>query len=93
MSGRCGAGAPAAAAHQWWARGQWSSREEEDREKPARRERELGPAVSQASRSPHLLLLLLLPRAVEAKPPDARPRDLVLGLDQQAISVNTPFYF
>ena len=50
--------------------------------------RELGPAVSQASRSSHLLLLLL-PRAVEAKPPDARPRDLVLGLDQQPKSVNT----
>ena len=87
---RCqaGAGRRTTPAHHWWARGQWSSREkEEDREKPARRER-AGPGCQSGIQIQHLLLLLL-PRALEAKPPDARPRDLVLGLDQQPKSVNT----
>ena len=62
--------------------------------------RELGPAVSQASRSSHQLgggggiqihLPLLLPQAAEAKP-TASPRDLVLGLDRPGISVNTTIY-
>ena len=88
---RCQAGAgprTSTPAHQWWARGQWSSRgKEEDREKPARRER-AGPGCQSGIQIQHLLLLPL-PRAVEAKPPDARPRDLVFGLDHQPRSVNT----